>query len=148
MTGDNAQSSDGTEHLSVEDVVDHEDNCAACGVHDRVEDSRYCAGCRDALVRADGGQVEDGVEQPAWEVGIEAWGPDDEPGAARWHHYHVHAPDRESVKTEAVEQAQKPGIDAIIGVRDDYEVFEVAGPFEDDDCTVSPAIDRSDSAQE
>jgi hypothetical protein len=41
--------------LSVEDVVNHEDNCAACGVHDRVDDSRYCAGCRDALVRTDGG---------------------------------------------------------------------------------------------
>jgi len=57
------QSVSGAEHLSVEDVVDHEDNCAACGVHDRVEGSRYCAGCRDALVRTDGGRVEDDAEQ-------------------------------------------------------------------------------------
>jgi hypothetical protein len=51
-----------TERLTVEDVVDHEDNCAACGVCDRVVDSRYCAGCRDALVRADGGAPGDGSE--------------------------------------------------------------------------------------
>lgn len=49
------ESPGGTERLKVNEVVNHEDNCAACGVHDRAENSRYCAGCRDALVRADGG---------------------------------------------------------------------------------------------
>lgn len=59
-------SEDGGEHeqdLTVEDIVDHEGNCAACGVHDRVDDSRFCGGCRDALVRADGGTVKVGSER-------------------------------------------------------------------------------------
>ena len=49
--------------MTPSDVIDHEENCAACGVNDRAEDSRLCASCRDALVRTDGGTVEDGTEQ-------------------------------------------------------------------------------------
>lgn len=30
--------------------VDFEENCAACGVNDRAEGSRYCPSCRGALV--------------------------------------------------------------------------------------------------
>ncbi len=40
------------------DAIDHEENCAACGVYERADGSRYCDGCRDALVRADGGEVQ------------------------------------------------------------------------------------------
>jgi len=50
---DDAEYSDAT--LRVDDVVDHEENCAACGVNERVDGTRHCEGCHDALVRADGG---------------------------------------------------------------------------------------------
>lgn len=30
--------------------IDHEENCAACGVNERAEDSRLCESCRKALV--------------------------------------------------------------------------------------------------
>jgi len=54
--------------------VDHDENCAACGVKPRVESSRYCAGCREALVATDGGidvddvGVEDGEGTPLGEA--------------------------------------------------------------------------------
>jgi len=88
----------------------------------------------------------DGVEQPAWEVGIEAWGPDDEEGETRWQHYHVHAPDEETAKEKAIEEATGVGINSIVGISDAYEVYEVAGPFEGDDCTVNSAIDHDDTS--
>jgi len=45
--------------------IDHDENCAACGVYERADGSRLCEGCRDALV-TDGGQV--GLELAAAEV--------------------------------------------------------------------------------
>lgn len=84
----------------------------------------------DDLV-TDGGQSMGESEHPEWEVGIRAWGPDDEPGEARWEHYHPRAPDEETAKEKAVEEATTPGINAIIGISDAYEVYQVAGPFED-----------------
>ena len=39
-------------------VVDHERNCAACGVSPRADGSRLCEDCRDALVRCDGGETQ------------------------------------------------------------------------------------------
>jgi len=44
--------------------INHEENCAACGVNDRADNSQYCVGCRDTLVRTDGGTVEDDTERP------------------------------------------------------------------------------------
>lgn len=43
--------------------INHQENCGACGVNDRAKDSRLCAGCCDALVRTDGGTVEDGNDR-------------------------------------------------------------------------------------
>lgn len=63
------------------------------------------------------------VEQE-WEVCIRAYGPDDEPGEARWEHYHPTAPDEETAKEKAVEEA-KNGFDSIIGHQDAYDIVEV-----------------------
>ncbi|SEO99106.1 hypothetical protein SAMN05216388_10268 [Halorientalis persicus] len=71
---------------------------------------------------------------PEWEVGIRAWGPDDEPGEARWDHFHPNAPDKETAKERAVEEA-KSGLYSLIGRQDGYEVYQVAGPFEPDPTT-------------
>ncbi|WP_225334266.1 hypothetical protein [Halomicrobium urmianum] len=74
----------------------------------------------------------DDVQDPEWEVGIRAYGPDDEPGEARWEHYHPRASDEETAEEKAVEMAKR-GIDSIIGISDSYEVYQVAGPFDVED---------------
>ena len=33
-----------------DDIVDHESNCAACGVYPRWKHHRHCKDCREALV--------------------------------------------------------------------------------------------------
>lgn len=35
----------------LEEHVDHEQNCAACGVNRRAEGSKYCATCKEELQR-------------------------------------------------------------------------------------------------
>lgn len=54
MASNGETPADGTERLRVRNVVNHENNCAACGVYDPVDDFRHCANCRDALVRTSG----------------------------------------------------------------------------------------------
>ena len=59
--GKNDQPSD---EIAFEDVVDHETNCAACGVNPRVDNSRHCASCHEAL-RDDGGdRLSEGGNHP------------------------------------------------------------------------------------
>lgn len=37
----------------IDDLYDFKNNCAACGVYDRIGGSRYCDGCHKALVTSD-----------------------------------------------------------------------------------------------
>jgi len=55
---------DGGECLG--DAVDHERNCAACGVYPRADGSRLCDHCRDALVRCDGGETQQSDVESAY----------------------------------------------------------------------------------
>ena len=66
---------------------------------------------------------------PEWEIGIRAWGPDDEPGEARWEHYHPRAEDKEEAKEKAIDEATGIGINSIVGMTDSYEVYMVEGPY-------------------
>jgi hypothetical protein len=69
-------------------------------------------------------------KDPQWEVSIEAWGPDDAEGETRWQHYLVSAPDEDTAKEKGIKRATKPGIDAIIGISDDYNVYDINGPYD------------------
>ena len=44
------------ETFDFDDVVDHESNCAACGVYPRYKHHRHCKDCHEALV-LDGGRA-------------------------------------------------------------------------------------------
>lgn len=74
--------------------------------------------------------LNDDEDHPEWVVAIRAYGPDDEPGESRWEHYHSRAPDKETAREEAIEEAKTPGINAIIGISDCYDVIEVTGPYD------------------
>lgn len=53
--------SDGdSDEIAFEDVVDHENNCAACGVNPRVDESRHCESCHEALMSDGGERLGDG----------------------------------------------------------------------------------------
>ena len=71
-------------------------------------------------------------QQKEWEIGIRAWGPDDEPGEARWGHYHPTAATEEEAREKAVVEAQI-GTNSIVGMQDGYEICMVEGPYEVDD---------------
>ena len=70
-------------------------------------------------------------QQKEWEIGIRAWGPDDEPGEARWEHYHPTAAAEEKAKEKAKKEAQS-GINSIVGMQDAFEIYMVEGPYEVD----------------
>ena len=89
-------------------------------------------------------------EDPYWEVSVESWGPDDEPGESEWRHYVVQAPDEHvrqsrtvsnspsddgrdesTAKDLAIDEATGVGYKSIVGVGDDYRVYDVAGPFDE-----------------
>jgi hypothetical protein len=66
--------------------------------------------------------------QKEWEIGIRAWGSDDDPGEARWEHYHPEASDEDA----AIEKEAQSGLNSLVGMQDAFEVYMVEGPFEVD----------------
>jgi len=68
-------------------------------------------------------------QQKEWQIGIRAWGPDDEPGEARWEHYYPTAATEEEAREKAVVEAQI-GINSIVGMQDGYDIYMVDGPYE------------------
>jgi hypothetical protein len=56
---------------------------------------------------------------------IRAYGPDDEPGEARHREYLVEAPDEETAKEQAVDEAKNHFTKGIIGMRDSHDILEV-----------------------
>ena len=72
------------------------------------------------------------TEDPYWEVSIEAWGPDDPPGESEWRHYVVQASDESTAKDRAIDKATGVGFERIVGIGDDYRVYEISGPYDPD----------------
>lgn len=89
----------------------------------------------------------DDEDHPEWGVTIRAYGPDDEPGESRWEHYYPRAPDKETAREKAIEEAQTPGINAIIGISDCYDVVEVTGPY-DPEIVTDGGVDQSSGGTE
>ena len=56
---------------------------------------------------------------------IRAWGPNDEPGSARYREYVVDANNIKEAKQKAVEEAKNNITKGIIGRRDGYEIVEI-----------------------
>lgn len=80
----------------------------------------------DGRAEDDGEEVE---QAPEWEIGIRAWGPDDEPGEARYEHYHPRAETEDEAVEKAEDEATGIGINSIVGMTDSYEIYMVEGPF-------------------
>ena len=91
-------------------------------------------------------------DEPEWEVSIESWRPDDEPGESEWRHYVVQAPDEHvrqsrtvsnspsddgrdesTAKDRAIDKATGVGFESIVGFGDVYRVYEVTGPYDPDE---------------